>query len=232
MTNYTRGRDIEYKVTHLLEGQGYLAQRAASSKGNWDVYAVSQTGVLLVSCKRAKDLKSARSTYAAEKKKLLTLASKVPNGARQGLYIWIDKAPGSLGGGWYTQEIINTNPEEQVEESPIIQEVDEIKRAEVLEQEIHSLIEDFSEARDRGLMAVKELYDSINTHAVHMDTENLTKRIEAAAEVMEDLLLAVMQRKSLTAELRKAKANAKTIQEARKLLEDQEFDGIEVEPEF
>lgn len=232
MTNYTRGREVEYKVTHLLEGQGYLAQRAASSKGNWDVYAISPTGVLLVSCKRSKDLKSARSTYAAEKKKLLTLAGKVPNGARQGLYIWIDKAPGSLGGGWYVQEIIGPTPEEVVAELADLSGMDEVQKAEYYKGELKKIIDNFADLRDQGLDAIQALYSALPKDSDHMNVAGLKEKIVKSTLAMDALLETVIARKNLTEDYRTAQRNAKTVLEARKLLEEQEFDGIEVEPEY
>lgn len=233
MSNYTRGRDIEYKVTHLLEGQGYLAQRAASSKGNWDVYAVSPSGILLVSCKRAKDLKSARSTYVSEKKKLMTLAGKVPNGARQGLYIWIDKAPGKLGGEWYAQEIITPRPEESVdpqEESTVYP--DALAEASKVKEELHELNMEFLTVREAALDAVRDCYNDLKIVSDKIDTKALLQLTEDVAIELKKVYDITLQRKVLTDRYRDLKDEADAIAKVNAELAAQEFEGEEIEPEF
>jgi len=51
MTNYTRGRDYEYKTVNLLRDQGYHAQRTAGSHGLFDAVAVGHGQVRLINIK-------------------------------------------------------------------------------------------------------------------------------------------------------------------------------------
>ena len=62
MTNYSKGRDFEYKVMHRFEEAGYTVFRTAGSHGIADVIAIkkqlvddylesTQTEVLLIQCK-------------------------------------------------------------------------------------------------------------------------------------------------------------------------------------
>ena len=104
-SHYLRGRDKEYEVVGDFQSRGYLAQRAASSKGKWDVYCVAPTGVVLVSVKRAQRLDIAKRTYASEKRQLLGLRDALPKeGVAQALWIWCDELPPR--GGWYCKEDI------------------------------------------------------------------------------------------------------------------------------
>ena len=69
MTNYTRGRAVEYKVWADLEADGYQVLRAAGSKGVADLIALKPGEVLLVQVKAADPQLS-----PAERKALLELA--------------------------------------------------------------------------------------------------------------------------------------------------------------
>lgn len=52
MTNYTRGRQLEYRVKRDLERVGYFVVRSAGSKGAADLIALSPNHApLLVQCK-------------------------------------------------------------------------------------------------------------------------------------------------------------------------------------
>jgi hypothetical protein len=103
-SNYLRGRRVEYRAVAELEARGYLAQRAASSKGNYDVYAISPDHVLLVSCKLVKDEKAARRILGSERKKLMGLSDRLPKeSVRQALWIWATSLPGKPRGGWFHQ---------------------------------------------------------------------------------------------------------------------------------
>lgn len=57
-TNYDRGREIEYKVVHLLKASVEptypFVARTAGSHGMFDVVAICDTHVLCVQVKRAK----------------------------------------------------------------------------------------------------------------------------------------------------------------------------------
>ncbi len=50
-SNYTRGREREYRSMRYLEASGYRAFRTAGSHGEFDVLGVSPTGFVLVQCK-------------------------------------------------------------------------------------------------------------------------------------------------------------------------------------
>lgn len=102
--NYHRGRRVEYRTVEALEARGFFAQRAASSKGRFDVFAFDPERWYVVSAKRAGDLAGARRAYNAEKKKLLALAGTLPPGTTQALWIWADRLPDKPRGGWYCQE--------------------------------------------------------------------------------------------------------------------------------
>ncbi len=104
-SNYSRGRQTEYRVVERLRKAGYATIRAASSKGNFDVIATSAERILLVSCKRATTLTKARSTYKAERDRLLGVP--VPPGpCTKILAIWADTTPDAPRGAWaYWEEI-------------------------------------------------------------------------------------------------------------------------------
>jgi Holliday junction resolvase len=51
-TNYTRGRDLEYRTAQHLEAEGYDCTRSAGSHGVWDVCAVRKDHVRFVQVKR------------------------------------------------------------------------------------------------------------------------------------------------------------------------------------
>lgn len=105
-SHYERGRRVEYRAVAELEARGFTAQRAASSKGRYDVFAFDADRWYVVSCKRTKDERSARRVYAAEKKKLTTGPDGgPPKGATvRALWIWADALPDRPRGGWYCQE--------------------------------------------------------------------------------------------------------------------------------
>ena len=95
MAQYHRGRATEYRVIDELKEQGYACVRAASSKGNWDVVAVSPDRVLLISCKRTSKADYARDTLTAETKRLTQIV--VPPNAVQEIWVWLDDT------GWYAK---------------------------------------------------------------------------------------------------------------------------------
>lgn len=51
MSNYSRGRDAEWKVRDHLRGEGYIVLRTAGSKGAIDLLAVKPGQVLCVQVK-------------------------------------------------------------------------------------------------------------------------------------------------------------------------------------
>lgn len=51
MSNYNRGRELEYRVKDFLTDNGYWCIRAASSKGIADLVAMKAGETLMVSCK-------------------------------------------------------------------------------------------------------------------------------------------------------------------------------------
>lgn len=106
-SRYARGRAVEYRTVEALRALGYRAQRAASSKGDYDVYAIRDDEVLLVSCKRAGEPKGARAAYTRERKRLVALAATLPPAhVAQALWIWADTLPDAPRGGWYCMEHI------------------------------------------------------------------------------------------------------------------------------
>lgn len=106
-SQYARGVAVERRAVAALEQLGYLAQRAASSKGMWDIYSVNADRVYVVSCKRTATAASAKKVYSAEKKKLTALLEIVPkDNFKQGLWIWADTLPEHPRGGWWIQEEI------------------------------------------------------------------------------------------------------------------------------
>jgi Holliday junction resolvase len=52
MTNYTAGRNLEYKVRDALEADGYQCIRAAGSKGKADLVCIKPGEVLLIQVKK------------------------------------------------------------------------------------------------------------------------------------------------------------------------------------
>lgn len=55
MSRYRAGRRAEYRVIKFLEDCGYTCTRSASSKGLWDVVAVSSTEVRLIQVAYGRD---------------------------------------------------------------------------------------------------------------------------------------------------------------------------------
>ena len=51
MTNYTKGRRVEYEIVHLLESVGYTCTRSAGSHGFWDVIAINPCSMRLIQAK-------------------------------------------------------------------------------------------------------------------------------------------------------------------------------------
>lgn len=72
MTNYARGRRLEWDVQHDLESNGYETMRAASSKGIADVAAFKPGQVVFVQAKTNGRIPP------AERVELLRLAAMVP----------------------------------------------------------------------------------------------------------------------------------------------------------
>jgi Holliday junction resolvase len=74
MTNYARGRRLEWDVQHDLEDNGYDTIRAASSKGIADVIGFKEGQTVFVQCKTNGRISP------AERVQLIRLASLVPGG--------------------------------------------------------------------------------------------------------------------------------------------------------
>jgi len=98
-SQYSRGRDTEYKCIEELERAGYRCTRAASSKGNWDVIGVCPDRLLLVSCKRAKNERLAKRHLTSERRRLQLI--RTPTAVRQEIWVWLD------GQGWLYQEPVD-----------------------------------------------------------------------------------------------------------------------------
>jgi len=86
MTNYTRGRALEYKVKKIMEDKGYFVIRSAGSHGPVDLQATCGVGPDLsghvrteswiIQCKTKDNGRSSK-----EKKNLIKLAKKLGAGA-------------------------------------------------------------------------------------------------------------------------------------------------------
>jgi len=74
MSNYTRGREKEYRAIKLLEEQGYYCIRSAGSHTVIDVIAFLQKNGLEMTPIRAIQIKSGRSPYKKDLKKLQQLS--------------------------------------------------------------------------------------------------------------------------------------------------------------
>lgn len=84
MNHYIKGMLIEYKVRKELEKEGYTCTRSSSSKGPWDITAVSKDKVLLIQVKSIRDKKR---SYTDEIRALREL--KVPKSVSKELWIWL-----------------------------------------------------------------------------------------------------------------------------------------------
>jgi hypothetical protein len=74
MTNYEKGRRLEYDVQHDLEENGYLTFRSASSKGIADVIGIKRAQVALIQAK------TNGAISPGDRAELLSLADMVPGG--------------------------------------------------------------------------------------------------------------------------------------------------------
>jgi Archaeal holliday junction resolvase (hjc). len=98
VSNYTRGRDTEYKAVRTLEAAGYVAFRSAGSHSPVDVVAIGPTGVRLIQLKRAKQGKNWQAEYEVAREQLLALP-KLPGVTRE-IWVWVDRD------GWVKQEVV------------------------------------------------------------------------------------------------------------------------------
>ena len=54
-TMYEYGRNLEYRIVNFLRDKGCLAHRMYGSRGAFDVWAIFDTEVWLIQCKRSLD---------------------------------------------------------------------------------------------------------------------------------------------------------------------------------
>lgn len=94
MNRYAKGRQIEYKAKRELEAQGYTCTRSSSSKGFWDLTAVSKDKILLI---QVKSSKGKAGSYKSETKDLKEL--KTPRSVSKELWIWLNRT------GWEKRSI-------------------------------------------------------------------------------------------------------------------------------
>lgn len=70
VTNYERGREVEWKAQHALERQGYDVVRSASSKSPVDLAVFQESHTVLVQLKRSKavikSLKAVVNSYGED----------------------------------------------------------------------------------------------------------------------------------------------------------------------
>jgi len=86
MTNYRRGYEIERKLKHRLEREGYYVIRSAGSHGAIDIFAMNSIEGLAIQVKRSKVNKVLYPKEMAEMKML-----SFPPFVLKQLWVWLDK---------------------------------------------------------------------------------------------------------------------------------------------
>ena len=86
MTQYRRGRAIEWKARKELESRGFTVIRSAGSKGVFDLVALDANSLILIQVKRANRL---GKQYPAVIKQIQ--AVPCPPGTLKQLWVWIDR---------------------------------------------------------------------------------------------------------------------------------------------
>lgn len=92
---YLRGRDKEYEAISALKALGYNTFRMASSKGVFDVIAISSTDVRVV------QVKSVKTIYSSFKQDIKQIrAFKAPKYVQKELWIWYSPNKDRKKRGW------------------------------------------------------------------------------------------------------------------------------------
>ena len=81
MSRYAAGRRAEWRTMRVMEAAGYVCTRSSSSKGPWDVVAVSSTDIALIQVKQGK-------TRPGKAERDLLLEVRRPPCARVLLHYW------------------------------------------------------------------------------------------------------------------------------------------------
>lgn len=85
MSRYAQGRRYEYKTMKVLEEQGYSVVRSASSKGLWDVTAISADHTKLI---QVKSTRTKKGTSYRDKNLRMFEALPVPPGTLKEVWVY------------------------------------------------------------------------------------------------------------------------------------------------
>lgn len=98
-TNYSRGREAEWRARDELIAEGFHVIRASSSKGLWDIVAVHDFTLLLISLKSTGKESYAKTYVRSETRRLACIAT--PENCYQQVWVWLK------GKGWYAKVTID-----------------------------------------------------------------------------------------------------------------------------
>lgn len=102
-TNYERGVEVERKIIHQLEKEGYVATRSAGSHSKFDIWAFNHLHTLLIQSKRCKVFNE--SFYQEELNQIKEIAKRAPLEVQIEFWVWLDKK------GFIRQDVIKASGE-------------------------------------------------------------------------------------------------------------------------
>jgi Holliday junction resolvase len=93
VTNYTQGRNTEYKVVDELRQTGYIAYRTAGSHGPFDVIGLNEKEIVLV---QVKSYKKGTKLLSYDKEKELLEKLPVPKKVVKKYFVTYEAGSGIL----------------------------------------------------------------------------------------------------------------------------------------
>lgn len=91
-TNYSRGREIEYKIIEQLKKEGFpFVVRTAGSHSPFDIIAIGNGMVLLIQSKRCKKKINVDNVYKEDLGVIKEIAEYLPSNTQIEFWLWQDR---------------------------------------------------------------------------------------------------------------------------------------------